>query len=149
MTVLDFPLPKKMPSGWQFAEAQKLRSACADSIASGEASGWEIGETETGDPQLYLLGPAPDFDCILCVSRLGNLYVLEDGNGRVLFEHSSLVLLAEQAGAAVRRWKGAMIAKLTVMWAAVRETFEEKVEPLLAEPIEVVTHIGPQIAALA
>lgn len=149
MTVVVFPTLKKTLPGWQFAEARKLQSACADSIASGDASGWEIGETETGDPQLYLLGPAPEFDCILCVSRLGSLYVLEDGNGRILFEDTSLVLLAEQAAVAVRRLKGAMIAKLAVMWAAVRETFEEKVEPLLAEPIEVVTHVGPQIAAFA
>ena len=94
MTVLDFTPPKKLPAGWQFAEVQKLISGSAGSLARGEASGWELGKTEAGDPQLYLLGPAPDYDCLLCVSRLGGLYVLEDGNGRILFEHRNLVLLS-------------------------------------------------------
>ena len=50
--------------------------ACAVHIPGGQASGWELGETERGDPQLYLLGPAPEHDCILSISRLGRLYIL-------------------------------------------------------------------------
>ncbi len=149
MTVMQFPRSKMPPHGWQAHETQEIVRACAETLASGKASGWEIGETEAGDPQLYLLGPAPDFDCILCVSRLGGLYVLEDGSGRILFEHPNLMLLAEQASAAVRRRKAAMVAKLVLIWGAVRETFEEKIEPFLAEPIELVTHVAPQIAGFA
>ena len=37
------------------------------------------GTTEHGDPQVYLIGPPPDYDCILSISRLGRLYVIEDG----------------------------------------------------------------------
>ncbi|HET7679505.1 MAG TPA: hypothetical protein VFK79_05155 [Xanthobacteraceae bacterium] len=149
MTVLDFNPPAKMPAGWQFSEVQKLLSGCDASIASGEVSGWEIGTTETGDPQLYLLGSAPDYDCILCVSRLGRLYVLEDGNGKILFEHRNLMLLSQQVRAAMSRKKMMIVAKAAILWATVRQTVEEKIEPMLAEPLEIATHLGPQIAALA
>jgi hypothetical protein len=149
MTVLDFAPPKKLPAGWQFAEVQKLISGCAVSLAHGEVSGWEIGKTEAGDPQLYLLGPAPDYDCVLCVSRLGALYVLEDGNGKILFEHRNLMLLAQHVRAAICRKKVAITAKAAIIWAAVRQTMEEKIEPMLAEPIELASHLAPQIAAFA
>jgi hypothetical protein len=36
-----------------------------------------------------------------------------------------------------------------VAWAALREAFEEKTEAVMAEPIELLTHIAPQLAALA
>jgi hypothetical protein len=149
MTVLDFTPPQKMPAGWQFAEEQELLAGCATSLTNGAASGWEIGKTEAGDPQLYLLGPAPDYDCILCVSRLGGLYVLEDGNGKILFEHRNLMLLSQQVRAAVCRKKMMIVAKAALIWATIRQTLEERIEPLLEEPIELATHLGPQIAALA
>ena len=60
---------------------------------------------ERGDPQLFLIGPPPDFDCILSISRLGGTYVIEDGAGRVLFEQHGTQRLAEQAAAALRRRK--------------------------------------------
>ena len=44
--------------------------------------GWDVGVTEIGDPQFYLLGPPPHEECILCISRLGRVYVLEDGAGQ-------------------------------------------------------------------
>ena len=149
MTVLDFSPPRNLPADWQFAEVQKLLSGCATSLASGEASGWEVGKTEAGDPQLYLLGQAPDYDCLLCVSRLGGLYVLEDGHGRILFEHRNLVLLVQQVRAALCRKKMMIFAKAAIIWATLRQTIEEKVEPMLAEPIELVSHIVPQFAAFA
>jgi hypothetical protein len=149
MNVLNFTPPAKMPADWQFAEVQKLISACAGSLATGEASGWDVGKTEAGDPQLYLLGPAPDHDCILCVSRLGTLYVLEDGNGKILCEHRNLMLLSQQLRSAICRKKMMIIAKATLVWAAIRQSMEEKIEPLLAEPMELATHLAPQIAAFA
>jgi hypothetical protein len=36
-----------------------------------------------------------------------------------------------------------------VAWFALRETFEEKIEPALAEPIEMLSLVAPQFAALA
>ena len=59
------------------------------------------------------------------------------------------MLLVEQARAALRRKKAAIAARIAVTWCAVREFFEEKVEPVLAEPVEVLTHFAPQLAALA
>lgn len=149
MTVLKFARPENLPSDWHFAEVQKLLAGCTGSLSSGDASGWEFGKTEAGDPQLYVLGPAPDYDCILSVSRLESLYVLEDGDGRVLFEHCNLVLLAQHARAALSRKKMMIFAQVAGLWATLRHTFEEKIEPMLAEPMEIVTHFAPQLAAFA
>lgn len=150
MNVVPFPrMPAHFTRGWQTNELTKLTDACAAAIPSGEISGWEIGTTERGDPQLYLIGPAPEHDCILSISRLGRLYVLEDGKGQVLFENDNIMLLAERTCWALRKRKAEIIARLTVCWCAVREFFEEKVEPVLAEPIEVITHFAPHFAAVA
>ncbi len=149
MTVLKFARPENLPSDWHFAEVQKLLAGCTGSLSSGDASGWEFGKTEAGDPQLYVLGPAPDYDCILSVSRLESLYVLEDGDGRVLFEHCNLVLLAQHARAALSRKKMMIFAQVAGLWATLRYTIEEKIEPMLAEPMEIVTHFAPQLAAFA
>jgi hypothetical protein len=141
--------PASRSQSWQPAEMQTITGACAAFVSQGEASGWETGATEQGDPQLYVVGPAPDHDCVLSVSRLSRLYVLEDGEGRVLFEHDSVMLLAEQMRTALRRRKGAIIARVALAWCVVRETIEEKIEPLLAEPVELLAHFAPQLAALA
>jgi hypothetical protein len=146
MTVMQFPPP---PRGWQAAEMQAVVGSCAASLANGEASGWETGSTERGDPQLYLLGPAPDHECIMCVSRLGRLYVLEDGTGRVVFEHGSLSLLADEIRSALCRKKAEIVARIAAVWCGVREAFEEKIEPILAEPVEILAHVAPQLAAFA
>ena len=150
MTVVKFPTPpEKVAASWQPVELQQFLAVSADAIAAGEASGWEIGFTERNDPQVYLLGPPPDYECILSISRLRRLYVIEDGNGRVLFEHDNPMLLAEQATAALRRRKASLVARIAVAWCALREAFEEKTEVLMAEPIELLTHVAPQLATLA
>ena len=149
MSVIEFIPSRNMPPEWQTPELQKLLAGCAASLKKGDASGWAVGQTEAGDPQLYLLGPAPDYDCVVCVSRVGRLYLLEDGNGKILFEHRNLGLLSQQIRAAVSRRRLALMAKAALLWATIRHTLEEKVEPLLAEPMELATHLGPQLAALA
>ena len=146
MTVTQFR-PRETVQGWQGAEMNALLAASGESLDKGFACGWEIGTTEAGDPQLYLLGPAPEHECLLCVSRLGRLYVLEDGQGRVVFEHDAMTVLAEQMRSTLRRKKGAMVARLAVAWLAIKETFEERVEPVMAEPAEILAHIAPQLAA--
>ena len=149
MTILEFPrVEDKTPGGWRSSELQRLLAACNVHIPDGAASGWGVGETECGDPQLYVLGPAPEHDCILSISRLGRLYVLEDGNGRVIFENGNMMLLAEQAAAALRKKKQAILAQIAVAWCAAREFFEERVEPMMTEPVEVLSHFAPQFAAL-
>ena len=150
MNVVKFPpVAIQATDGWRSAELQQFLAMSSVAIAAGEASGWDVGVTERGDPQVFLVGPPPDYDCILSISRLGRLYVIEDGAGRVLFEHDNPMLLTEQATAALRRRKTAIIARVTVAWCALREAFEEKTEAMMAEPMELLSHIAPQLAALA
>jgi len=149
MNVVKFPhMQQPLPQGWQSSELTKLTNACM-TVPNSYVSSWEVGATEHGDPQLYLLGPAPEHDCILSISRLGRLYVLEDGKGQVLFENDNVMMLVEQTCTALRKRKAEIVARLTVCWCTVREFFEEKVEPVLAEPIEIVTHFAPHFSALA
>jgi hypothetical protein len=133
---------------WQPTELQQFVSMSSDAIALGEASTWYVGVTERNDPQFFLIGPPPEHDCILAISRLGRLYVIEDGAGHVLFESHNPTLLAEQAVAALRRRKMAIVARVAVAWGALREFFEEKTEAVLGEDIELITHFAPQLASL-
>ena len=149
MTVLKFRHRSAESKGWRSAELQQFLEVSSQAIAAGEASGWEAATTENGDPQVFLIGPPPDYDCILSISRLGNTYVIEDGVGQVVLEHDNPMRLAEQATAALRRRKNALIARIAVAWCALREAFEEKTEAMMAEPMEILTHIAPQLAALA
>jgi hypothetical protein len=149
MNVVRFPSRlDRAPDGWHSAEVQRLVNACAAYVPHGVASGWEFGVTERGDPQMYLLGPEPEQDCILSISRLGRLYVLEDGNGRVIFEHNDLMRLAEQATNALKKKKEVILGQIALAWIAMREFYEEKIEPVMAEPVELLTHFAPQLAAL-
>lgn len=147
MTVVQFPR-SEAAQNWQRGEMNTLLAACGESLERGTVTGWEVGETECGDPQLYLIGPAPDHECILCVSRLGRQYVLEDGEGRILCEHDAIGRLSDQVRHALRHKKGAIIARATVVWLAIKETFEERIEPVFAEPAEVLSHVAPQFVAL-
>jgi hypothetical protein len=150
MTVVKFERRRApVGKGWQTAELQQFIAVSANAIAVGEASSWEIGRTESGDPQVFLIGPPPDYDCILSISRLGETYVIEDGAGRILFEQHSPARLAEQAAAALRRRKTVLVSRVAVAWCALREAFEQKTEEMMAEPLEILTHIAPQLAALA
>lgn len=146
MTVVMFPRAAQHGS-WQAIELQQFVSMSSDAIAMGEASTWYVGVTERNDPQFFLIGPPPEHDCILTISRLGRLYVIEDGAGHVLFESTNPAFLAEQAVAALRRRKIAIVARVTVAWAALREFCEEKTEAL-AEHIELIAHFAPQFAPL-
>jgi hypothetical protein len=149
-TVVNFPRrSERLPDGWRSDELSEIVSACSGSVSIGDASGWEIGTTESGDPQVYLIGPPPGYDCILCISRVGRHYVIEDGHGGVLLEQDSPMLLAEQTLAALRRRKTALLAQIAFAWHAFREAFEEKTDALAAEPMEVLVHLAPQLAALA
>jgi hypothetical protein len=41
------------------------------------------------------------------------------------------------------------VARIAIAWCAAREFFEEKTETIMAEPIELLTHVAPQLVALA
>jgi len=150
MNVIPFRPSQGGPRNWRQSEIDKIVSAAKRLLTTDNGSGWAVGLTEAGDPQLYLFGPAPKFDCVLMVTRLGNRYILEDGRGQVLFEHRDLEAIAARIGIAVRfRSKARLIGQLLLAGYAVRTTIEERIEPVLAEPLELVTHLAPQFAALA
>jgi len=148
MSVVAFER-KRDPELWSEAELQTLSAALSAALASGSGRGWETGRTENGDAQFYLLGPLPDQNCELCVSRIGGRYILEDGSGQLLFEHRSLALVSLHAKAAVRSPRWSFVARTVLLWCTVRHMIHDKVEPLLVESEEMLVHLAPQLAAFA
>jgi hypothetical protein len=148
MTVIAFE--RKASAGlWSETELNTMVAALNVAIASDDGRGWETGMTETGDAQFYLLGPLPDQACELCVSRIGGRYILEDGSGRLLFEHQSLALVALHAKAAIRSMRGWLVARAVLLWCTIRHMIHDKVEPLLTEGEELFVELAPQLAAFA
>lgn len=148
MSVIEFPRRNlARHEGWRTDELRELVAQFGTSLAG--ANAWAIGTTEQGEPQFYVLGPAPDHDCVLCVSRLAHGYVLEDGAGRILGEALALHLLAENAAHAVARTGRSFIARATLLLCAIRLTVEEKLEPVFEETQELLARLAPQIALLA
>jgi hypothetical protein len=150
MTVITFQSKLPQRDGpWRASELKEIMDAFAAELSSGEAGGWDVGVTEIGDPQFYLLGLPPHEECILCISRLDRIYVLEDGAGRVLFEHNSIVTLAEQARSILQKKKAQIAVRATLLWCAVRETFKEKFDAMAGEGEELIVHFVPQLATFA
>jgi GNAT superfamily N-acetyltransferase len=149
MTVVEFPIRRPDPVGtWDAADRQVIAGLCEAGMAAGAISEWGTGVTERDDPQAYLIGPAPDHDCILCFSRVGQLYILEDGRGQLIGESKRLAQLAERARALLARRRHSIAVRAMAAWYAARELFEEKLEPLMAEPAELLSHVAPPLAAL-
>jgi hypothetical protein len=145
MSVVAFE--RKQDSGeWSEKELSTLVAAVGAASRTGRE--WETGMTEQGDAQFYLLGPRPEQACELCVSRIGGRYILEDGSGRLLFEHRNLELVALHAKAAVPSTSWLMVRAVT-LWCAIRNTIHEKAEPLLVEGEELLVQFVPQLAAFA
>jgi hypothetical protein len=154
MSIVDFPQRSATGNNSWDADEMAQLMALVDATAEGHASTWQVGTTERGEPQFYVLGPGPDHDCVLCVSRLahGRLsvhYVLEDGTGRLLGEAPALHLFAEQVARAAARTGRSFIARATLLLCAVRLTIEEKIEPLFEESQELLARFAPQLAAFA
>ena len=145
MSVVAF---ERKQNGGEWSEKELSTLVAALCAAPGSGREWETGMTEGGDAQFYLLGPLPDQVCELCVSRIGGRYILEDGSGRLLFEHRNLELLALHAKAAVPSTSWLMVRAIT-LWCAIRNTIHEKVEPLLVEGEELFVQFVPQLAAFA
>jgi hypothetical protein len=147
MSVLGFE--RKLDTGeWSERELGTILAALDQSLAPETGREWETGMTENGDAQFYLLGPLPDQACELCVSRSRGRYILEDGSGRLLFEHRNLDLVALHAKAAVPSTSWLMVRAIT-LWCAIRTTIHEKAEPVLVEGEELFVQFVPQLAAFA
>jgi hypothetical protein len=147
MSVVAFE--RKQDAGeWSESELSTIVVALNTALARGTGCAWETGMTEKGDAQFYLLGPLPDQACELCVSRIGGRYILEDGSGRLLFEHRNLDLVVLHARAAIPSTSWLMV-RMIVLWGAIRNVIHEKIEPMLAESEELLVQFVPQLAAFA
>ena len=147
MSVVAFER-KPVTGAWSESELNTIVTALNAALAPATGREWETGTTENGDAQFYLLGSLPDQACELCLSRIGRRYILEDGSGRLLFEHRNLDLVVLHARAAVPSTSWLMVRMITV-WCAVRSVFHEKLEPMLAETEELLVQVVPQLAAFA
>jgi hypothetical protein len=150
MTVVAFTPRARNEScnGWRPLELTQIVDSISAEVASRKIAGWDVGTTEAGDPQFYVLTALPDNDCVLCISRLGATYVLEDGRGSVLCERDDLAPIMEAAKKQLRRGRFTVVARVMVVWFAVRQSFEEKVDAVLVESEELLMHVAPQLAAI-
>ena len=147
MSVVAFER-KPVTGVWSESELNTIVAAFSTALAPATGREWETGTTENGDAQFYLLGPLPDQACELCLSRIGRRYILEDGTGRLLFEHRNLDLVALHARAAVPSTSWLMVRVIT-LWCAVRSAFDERIEPVLAETEDLLVQLAPQLASFA
>ena len=144
MSIVEFPRSAVAPGEWT---ADELHRLIALFRADGAEASFAIGTTERGDPQFYLLGPAPEHDCVVCVSRLAQTYVLEDGEGRLIGETPTLDGFAVEAARAAVRGSRSLVGRLALLWVTVRLTIEEKLEPIFEESQELLVRVVPQVAA--
>ena len=145
MSVVEFE--RRQDTGvWTETELNTIVAALHAALAPATGRTWETGVTENGDAQFYLLGAGPEEACELCVSRIGRRYILEDGSGRLLFEHRNLDLVVLHAKAALSPASRIMIRAI-MLWCAVRNSVQEKFEPVLVEGEELLVHVAPQLAA--
>jgi hypothetical protein len=145
MSVVAFE--RKQNTGeWSERELSTILAALTAATAPGTGREWETGVTEKGDVQFYLLSPLPDQACELCVSRIGSRYILEDGTGRLLFEHHNLDLVALHAKAAVPSTSWLMVRVIT-LWIAIRSATDDKLDSMLLEGEELFVQFVPQLAA--
>ena len=130
---------------WSERELNTICAALQAALAPSTGREWETGITEKGDAQFYLLGALPDQACELCVSRIGGRYILEDGVGRLLFEHRNLDLVALHARAAIPSMRWLMVRAIMV-WCAIRNAVQEKLEPMMTESEELLVQFAPLAA---
>ena len=150
MNVVKFPrVQPQAAAGLAERRDQQILAACAGSIRPA-SQGWEVGATEHGDPQLYLLGPPPELRLhpVHLARSAGSMCSRTARPRAVRARQSDAAGRAGDCGAAPPQGEPSL-ARVAVAWARLREAFEEKVEPMLAEPMEVLTHVAPQLAALA
>src|SRR6478736_10124437 len=147
MSVVAFER-KPITGGWSESELNTIVAALSAALAPATGRQWETGTTENGDVQFYLLGSLPDQACELCLSRIGRQYILEDGAGRVLFEHRNLDLVVLHARAAVPSTSWLMV-RMIILWCAIRSVLHERIEPMLAESEELLVQWALQLAAFA
>jgi hypothetical protein len=136
--------------GWHPAELEQLVRLYSAQAAAGRVSGWDIDSTELEDPQFYLFGAGSDEDdCVICVSRVGCRYVLEDGNGTLLAEDVNLAPVVMKASRALAgQCRAVFVTRLLVTLCAIRVLIEERLEPLLPDSSDMLLRVAPQLSAI-
>jgi hypothetical protein len=123
--------------GWTANELEDLMRLYGSQAGRRKVT-WATAVTELDDPQFFLTGPEPDAECWVAISRVGGRYVLEDGEAHVLGESRDLPELVGRAQLALAsRSKPALLVRIMVPFATVRAFFDEKVEPLIPDSVEV------------
>ena len=149
MNIIPFIPAASSSRSWNAHELEMLVSVYQAHASRGDATAWDVGATELDDPQFFVVGPAPESACIVAISRVGRIYVLEDGSGHVLQEGASLEPVAARAKAPLGESRPLrLIARVTLALTAFRMAVEQKVEPILAEGEEILLRIAPQLASL-
>jgi hypothetical protein len=148
MNIIPFTPESAHMRSWSSHELETLLSIYETYAAKNNASSWDVGATERDDPQFYILGPPPDLECIVVISRVDRIYLFENGSGQVLHEGTSLGVLSARAKALADQKPLSLVARITLSLTAIRLTIEEKLEPILVESEEVLLRVTPQLAAL-
>jgi len=145
--VVQFPAPE-LQTCWRQDELQSLLALHSVSLERYPGASWSVGRTEVGDPQFYLLGGTPDLDCIMCMTRIGRLYVLEDGAGTLVAEDTRLARIEHVASRMLARRRLSVVAHSLLGLCAFRAVLDQKAELMFAESMEHVSRFAPQFAAL-
>jgi hypothetical protein len=134
------PLPHGQ-HGWSAHELEELLRIYATHAGRRDVS-WATAVTERDDPQFFVIGPEPEADCLVAVARVGERYVLEDGEAHVLCESRILPEVVKRAQLVLTtRSKPSLMVKLFVPIAAARSFFDEKIEPLIPDSVEVLLRL--------
>lgn len=128
--------------GWTADElAELMRLYSSQSCRRGVS--WATAVTELGDPQFFLVGPEPEADCVLAISRLNGRYVLEDGEAHPVCDGAALADVVKEAQRMLpRRFKPSLVARALVPFACIKAFVDEKLEPLVPDSIEVLLPIA-------
>jgi hypothetical protein len=149
MTVVPFVPRREVPETGEWRLEELLELSRLMRLLSGRvgAQSWETGATERGDPQFYALGPQPEQACVACVSRVGSMYVLEDGAGRVLAEDRLLPDLVRSAGRSIPRPRRVPLAARVLLATCTARAMVEEKMAFFEESAEILTRIAPPLAA--
>jgi len=139
MTVVPF-VSRREADPWRLDELVELDRLMRLLAGRTGARSWETGVTERGEPQFYVIGP--DQRCVACVSRLGAVYVLEDGSGRVLAEDRCLRGLVKGASRAIPRPRRIPLAARAFLALCAGRAFVEEKMVAFEESLELLARVA-------
>ena len=135
--------------GWTEREVEALRRLTRLLSLRRGAQSWNFGETDAGDPQLYLLASDPDESCVACVSRVRSEYVLEDGKGGLLATEGNLDDLVARAAEVFPLRRRIPLSTRAFLAVCAWRAFMDQKMAALEETLEVLGRVVPPLAALA